>query len=133
MRIVSFLLAGLMLLANCGQAGAAWAGPAGLRGGGETWVPGWLLEEEDRERYQLEVEQAGETEDASFTIDLSILGDCLLATHRGQVYRGSFSWYAAKGEPDYFLSQVQDILNADDFTIANLENVLTDQIGRAHV
>ncbi len=71
--------------------------------------------------------ETAEPADGSFTIDLSIVGDCLLATHKGQTYKGSFSWYAARQEPAYFFEKVYDIFSADDFTIVNLENVLTDR------
>ena len=63
----------------------------------------------------------------SFTIDMSFAGDCLLATEKSQSYRGSFAWYASREEPAYFLEKVWDIFSADDFTVVNLENVLTDR------
>lgn len=64
--------------------------------------------------------------DNSFTIDLSIVGDCTLATDRGLNYPGSFNWYAENRPPDYFFAKVKHIFGSDDFTIVNLENVLTD-------
>lgn len=64
--------------------------------------------------------------DGSFTIDLSIVGDCTLATDRGLNYPGSFNWYAENRPPSYFFEKVKHIFERDDFTIANLENVLTD-------
>ena len=51
----------------------------------------------------------------------------MLATHKGGYYNGSFSWYAAHKDPSYFFEKVYDIFSADDFTIVNLENVLTDR------
>lgn len=69
------------------------------------------------------VEEQCET---TFTIDMSFVGDCMLATYKGEVYDGSFSWYAKNQDPSYFLSKVYDIFSTDDFTIVNLENVLTD-------
>lgn len=63
----------------------------------------------------------------SFTIDLSIVGDCLLATDDGKDSSYSFSSYAKNKAPDYFLKKVSYIFQNDDFTIANLENVLTDK------
>lgn len=64
--------------------------------------------------------------DTSITIDMTFVGDCMLATYKGQYYDGSFSQYADTKEPTYFLEKVYDIFNSDDFTIVNLENVLTD-------
>lgn len=68
-----------------------------------------------------------ESADGSFTIDLSIAGDCLLASLMGRAPAGSFNAYAAAKPPAYFLEKVYDIFSADDFTIVNLENVLTDR------
>lgn len=70
---------------------------------------------------------AEEPENESFTIDLSIVGDCMLATYMGGYSRGSFNWYAANKDPSYFLEKVKPVFEADDFTIANLEAVLTDR------
>lgn len=91
------------------------------------------LNTEKEPEYDIEVlvdgEKVVDTIDEStkpFDIDLSIVGDCMLATYKGQYYDGSFSWYAANKEPSYFLEKVQDIFSKDDFTLANLENVLTD-------
>lgn len=63
----------------------------------------------------------------NFTIKLTFAGDCLLSTYMGQMYKGSFSWYAANKEPSYFLEKVADVFREDDFTIVNLETVLTDR------
>lgn len=72
-------------------------------------------------------EERAPEESTSFTVDLSIVGDCLLATHRGQTYSGSFSSYAASQPSSYFFEKVLDVFAADDFTLVNLENVLTDR------
>ena len=66
-------------------------------------------------------------EDGAFTIVLSFTGDMLLASGHGQRAAGNFLDYAAKQEPFYFLQNVKPIFDADDFTIVNLENVLTDR------
>ena len=65
--------------------------------------------------------------EGAFIIDLSIVGDCTLATDRGQNFPGSFNWYGENRSPDYFFKKVKHIFENDDFTIANLENVLTDR------
>ncbi len=67
------------------------------------------------------------TPSTQFTIDISIAGDCMLATSMGGRQQGSFNWYAANYEPSYFFEKVYDIFSADDFTLVNLENVLTDR------
>ena len=66
-------------------------------------------------------------EDGAFTIVLSFTGDMLLASGHGQRAAGNFLDYAAKQDPSYFLQNVKPIFDADDFTIVNLENVLTDR------
>ena len=68
----------------------------------------------------------GETEDA-FSIVVSFIGDMLLASLHGKRAAGNFLDYAARQEPEYFLQHVRPIFEADDFTVVNLENVLTDR------
>lgn len=68
----------------------------------------------------------GETEDA-FSIVVSFTGDMLLASLHGKRAAGNFLDYAARQEPEYFLQHVRPVFEADDFTVANLENVLTDR------
>ena len=68
----------------------------------------------------------GETEDA-FSMAVSFTGDMLLASLHGKRAVGNFLDYAAKQEPEYFLQHVRPIFEADDFTVVNLENVLTDR------
>lgn len=63
----------------------------------------------------------------SFTVDLSMVGDCLISTYMGANYAGSLNWYAENREPTYFLERVAHVFAGDDFTIANLETVLTDR------
>lgn len=71
--------------------------------------------------------QVGRAQQTPFTIKLSIVGDCLLATEEGNDSSISFSWYAKNKPPEYFFQNVAPIFKNDDFTIANLENVLTDR------
>ncbi len=61
------------------------------------------------------------------TIDLSIVGDCTLSTYKGDSNKGSFNWCAATKDPSYFFEKVYSVFSTDDFTIANLETVLTDR------
>ena len=67
-----------------------------------------------------------ETE-TDFTIDISMMGDCMLSSYLGQSGAGSFNAAAASLPPGYFLEKVQDAIGGDDFTIVNLETVLTDR------
>ncbi|MBQ7125329.1 MAG: CapA family protein [Clostridia bacterium] len=60
------------------------------------------------------------------TITISFVGDCLLATYKGGRASGSFNRFAETAEPSHFFAKVYDIFAADDFTVANCENVFTD-------
>ncbi len=60
------------------------------------------------------------------TITLSFIGDCMLATDRGGEYAGSFNRLAGEVEPSYFFENFIELFENDDYTIANLENVFTD-------
>lgn len=65
------------------------------------------------------------------TITISAAGDCSLGNHHQQDYGSSFNQaYDQEGE-EYFLQNVKDIFAADDFTIVNLEGVLTTSEARA--
>ena len=73
-------------------------------------------------------EEPSEPEESdAFTITLSFTGDMLLASLFGQRTAGSFLDYAAKQEPAYFLQNVKPLFDEDDFTVVNLENVLSDR------
>lgn len=59
-------------------------------------------------------------------ITISFLGDCSLATQKGDSSVGTMNYALANSEPTYFFEKCMDIIGADDFTIANCENVFTD-------
>ena len=63
----------------------------------------------------------------SFDITLSFAGDMILATNKDTFYSGALRDYAATHDPGYFLEKVRHIFEADDFTIANVENVFSDR------
>ena len=63
----------------------------------------------------------------TFDITLTFLGDMILANQKDVKPDGRFSEYAEKYPAEYFLQKVKHILSADDFTLANLENVLSDK------
>lgn len=85
-----------------------------------------LLWEPDLPAFDGPMPRTGETPD-NFSVVLSFTGDMLLASLHGKREAGNFLDYAAKQEPEYFLQNVRPIFEADDFTVANLENVLTDR------
>ena len=59
-------------------------------------------------------------------IVLSFVGDCMLATHLGGEWDLSFNKIAKAVEPSYFFENFIEMFTNDDWTIANLENVFTD-------
>ena len=85
-----------------------------------------LLWEPDLPEFDGPMPRTGESGDA-FSVVVSFTGDMLLASLHGKRAAGNFLDYAAKREPDYFLQHVRPIFEADDFTVVNLENVLTDR------
>lgn len=67
-----------------------------------------------------------EKEPENFDFVLTFAGDCLLASPNNVTAAGNFNDYAEKQPPTYFLEKVAPVFAADDYTIVNLENVLSD-------
>ncbi len=59
-------------------------------------------------------------------ITLSFVGDCMLATDRGAEWDLSFNKLAKEVDPSYFFENFIELFEDDDWTVANLENVFTD-------
>lgn len=60
------------------------------------------------------------------TVKITAVGDCTLGVTQTHGYAGSFhEYYDSYGE-DYFFSGVREIFERDDFTLINLECVLSD-------
>lgn len=68
-----------------------------------------------------------ESKENIFSIKLSFAGDTMLASLKDKTSSDNFNDYANKKEPSYFLEKVSSIFENDDFTVLNLENVLTDR------
>ena len=66
------------------------------------------------------------TTESPFTIQLHFVGDCLCATDARTHYENCFNDVADVQSPKYFLSQVSKMFLNDDFTIADCENVYSD-------
>ena len=91
------------------------------------WDPGDpLLWEPDLPEFDGPMPRSGETEE-SFRMVVSFTGDMLLSSLHGKRTSGNFLDVAAKRGPEYFLQHVQPYFEADDFTVVNLETVLTDR------
>ncbi len=74
--------------------------------------------------------QSGEPLVDTRTVTISAVGDCALGSVQTKGYEGSFYDYYDRYGSDYFFSGVKDIFEADDFTLVNLECVLTNESGR---
>lgn len=61
------------------------------------------------------------------TITLSFAGDTMLAAYPNYTAAANFNGYLAAQTPDYFLGGVQGVFANDDFTVLNMENVLSDR------
>ena len=123
MRYLAGFLAALQLMTFVLAAGPVPA-PAGLTD--LTGLNDPLLWEPELPTFNGPVPRPGETPE-NFRIVLSFTGDMLLASLHGKRAAGNFLDYAASQKPDYFLQNVRPIFEADDFTVVNLENVLTDR------
>ncbi len=58
---------------------------------------------------------------------LSFIGDCIIGSESGSDHEGGFTWYAQQKPHEYFFSEVYEELSKDTFTLANVENVITDR------
>lgn len=61
------------------------------------------------------------------TLTLSFIGDCIIGSESGKINDGNFSYMAANSPHTYFFEKVVSELSKDDFTIANMECVITDR------
>lgn len=64
------------------------------------------------------------------TITVTATGDCTLGKMQDHGYSGSFNAYYDSYGEDYFFDGVRDVFENDDFTIVNLECVLSNSEAR---
>lgn len=62
------------------------------------------------------------------SVTLSFVGDCILGIDPVEYSEGSFIWYSENYPLSYFFEKVYDVTSKDDFTIANMECVLSDNL-----
>ncbi len=60
------------------------------------------------------------------TVRISFVGDVMLAAENGDDGFWSFNLFAYDTPPDYYFAEMLDVFSADDWTVANGENVFTD-------
>jgi len=146
-RRLLLLLPAVLLLSACGDDLNAVVPVKGLAELAEPIVDSGMAEEEeikepiseaDSEPVGAAAQAAGTQEsdtddtaedisdDEVITITISAAGDVSLGNHQNQDYYYSFRQAYDQAEDEgYFFENVLDILGADDFTIMNLEGVLT--------
>ncbi len=84
-------------------------------------------ESTDENTDEIVTEPVVETEETStFDFTVTFTGDVMIASYMNQTSSGNFNDYANNQEPSYFLEKVVHIFENDDYTVVNLENVLTD-------
>ena len=64
-----------------------------------------------------------------FTIELSFVGDCCLASDKENRSEGTMLWYQENYPDTYFFEKVSCYFTEDDFTVANCENTFSDNPG----
>ena len=69
----------------------------------------------------------GDEADGSFDIVMHFTGDVLIAENLDAGRAGGFNEYANRESTDYFLKNAAPYFLDDDFTVVNLENVLSDR------
>ena len=67
-----------------------------------------------------------DAEPEDFEIKMNFVGDCCMATNLQDKSQGTLLWYEANYPTSYFFEKVVDVFEADDFTVANCENVFSD-------
>lgn len=79
---------------------------------------------------ELEVADA-QAADEVRTVKVTFAGDCTLGTDEAFSYSTSFNAaFEAKGDPSWFLANVEPIFAEDDLTIVNMEGTLTEATTR---
>lgn len=62
------------------------------------------------------------------TLKLSLIGDCVLGGDPVDYGYESFIWFSENKPASYFFEKVKSVLEKDDFTLANMETVLSDNM-----
>lgn len=62
------------------------------------------------------------------TLKMSFIGDCVIGGDPVDYDYESFIWYSENKPLSYFFEKVKGVLEQDDFTLANMETVLSDNM-----
>lgn len=88
------------------------------------------VQQETTAQEEIQPTETQEAEPLIQTVTLTATGDCTLGATQTHGYAGSFHEYYDKYGQDYFFDDVRDIFEKDDFTLVNLECVLTESTDR---
>lgn len=89
-----------------------------------------MVQPETTAQEEIQPTETQEAEPLIQTVTLTATGDCTLGATQTHGYAGSFHEYYDKYGQDYFFDDVRDIFEKDDFTLVNLECVLTESTDR---
>lgn len=67
-------------------------------------------------------------EEPENTLKMSFIGDCVIGGDPVDYGYESFIWYSENKPLSYFFEKVKSVLEQDDFTLANMETVLSDNM-----
>ncbi|MEE1304358.1 MAG: CapA family protein [Agathobacter sp.] len=129
-RFVVLLLMGSLLLTGCGKSNSS--KPTEPVGDVDTAAieVGTDSESENQSATDMQETESQEPVPEEKTITITATGDCTLGKTQSQGYSGSFWSYYDNNGPDYFFKGVRDVFESDDFTLINLECVLTNSENR---
>ena len=74
-------------------------------------------------------EEVTETEARDFDIEMTFVGDCCMASDLENGSEGSMLWSLENLPDSYFFEKVDQYFRDDDLTVANCENVFSDNKG----
>lgn len=96
----------------------------------QTEQVGDVVEDTQTEVHFPEEETEEIVEPVVQTVTISATGDCTLGITQTHGYEGSFDQYYDLYGEEYFFEDVREVFEEDDFTIVNLECVLTTETER---
>ena len=125
--ILPILMAGFLLTGCSSPAATSSALPSSTEKITETQMteePGTLEETETGTATETQQEPVMQT------VKITATGDCTLGATQTHGYAGSFHEYYDKYGQDYFFKNIRSIFEQDDFTLINLECVLSNATER---
>lgn len=131
-KTIAWILALTLLLGGCASAKDVAVQPTQQDAVATEAVTETVATEavEETQGQETQATETQEPEPVIQTVTLTATGDCTLGATQTHGYAGSFHEYYDKYGEDYFFDGVRDIFEKDDFTLVNLECVLTESTDR---